>query len=266
MNDLSPRQRDILHLLRRDGEAGVEALATLFVTTPQTIRKDLKALGALGHVVRYHGGARLRPGRDYLDYDIRGRVASREKRQIGLAAADRLPQGATVFINAGTTTEAAAQALPPGLRLTVITDNVHTANILRQRPEISTIICGGTVRVSDGAVVGSAAVSFLEQFQADYALISAAALGRDGVLMDYDLNEVAVARIMVSRAKEVIVLMDSHKFDALAPVRIGPVPKGATLITDRCGSNAIQSFCQRERIALVDLSRSSAPNAGASGA
>ena len=133
----NPKQHDN-HEQRE--EALVEDLAEDLRTTPQTIRKDLSVLVQTGLVLRFHGGARLRPGRTYIDIDARGRVAAREKRLIGAAAAERLAQGATVFVNAGTTTEAAVRALRPGVQLTVITDNVHTADVLRQRPEINVII------------------------------------------------------------------------------------------------------------------------------
>ncbi|HSG54488.1 MAG TPA: DeoR/GlpR family DNA-binding transcription regulator, partial [Paracoccaceae bacterium] len=248
------RQETILALVRQQGRVLVEDLSRSLGTTPQTIRKDLRQLEEAGHVTRFHGGARLRAGQAYLAYELRRAMAGREKRAIGEAAARMLPQGATVFINAGTTTEEAARALPEGMGLRVICDNVEIANITRRISGVTTIVAGGEVRPADGAVVGAAAVAFLEQFRADFALIGAAAVSADGTLMDYDLDEVMVARVMMRNAGQVLLLVDSGKFDASAPVRIGHVGETAMVITDTCPSAGLRDVCAREGVTLCEIS------------
>ena len=124
-----------------------------------------------GELSRFHGGASLKAGLEYLAYDLRRAIAAPAKEAIARAAIALLPPGASVFINAGTTTEAAARAMQDCPRLNVIADNVNIANITRKYSGISTIVAGGEVRSADGAVAGAAAVNFLDQFSADYALI-----------------------------------------------------------------------------------------------
>ncbi|WP_112323108.1 DeoR/GlpR family DNA-binding transcription regulator [Oceanibium sediminis] len=259
---LSDRQDMILALLRQQGEVVVDDLASRLQTTPQTIRKDLRALARHGYATRFHGGATLRPGQVYLDYDTRARVAAGAKQMIGVAAARMLPRGATVFLNAGTTTEAVARALTGNHRLSVITDSVHIADILRKLPEVSVIIAGGAVRGADGAVVGAAAVSFLEQFRVDYALIGAAAITADGDLMDYDLDEVMVARTMIRNARDAFLLADGSKFGVNAPVRVAHLSDTTALITDRCESAAIRELCETHGVDLQELSSPSGANPG----
>jgi DeoR family glycerol-3-phosphate regulon repressor len=58
MEPVTPRQADIVTLIRSEGRATVEALAERFHVTRQTIRKDLELLGSRGLVQRFHGGAR----------------------------------------------------------------------------------------------------------------------------------------------------------------------------------------------------------------
>ena len=250
---MSLRDDAILALLRQHGKVQVEDLARGLNLTPQTIRKDLRRLEDAGQVTRFHGGASLRSSLGYVDYEIRRGLAARAKAAIGRAAAERLPKAATVFINAGTTTEAAARALDSVAKLTVITDNVQIANIIRIFPGITTIVTGGQVRPADGAVVGAAAVSFLDQFRADYALIGAAAVAADGTLTDFDLDEALVARAMIRNAERVMVLADSTKFAASAPVRIGDLSRADTLITD-APSPATRDLCARAEVELVEVS------------
>lgn len=256
MVPLNKRQSDILTLVRRHGKATVDELASLMATTPQTIRKDLRFLEAAGEIARYHGGASVRSGLEYMAYDIRQGIGAQAKAAIGAAAVRRLPTGASVFVNAGTTTEAAAHQMARNTRLSVITDNVHLADITRKIPGISTVVAGGEVRPSDGAVVGAAAVAFIEQFQTDFALIGAAAIAPDGTLLDYDLNEAMVVRAMMRRTRHVILLADQTKFTASAPVEIGHLRDVHCFITDRCSSADVRAVCEAQGVELIETARS----------
>lgn len=259
---MTARHDTILALIRSQGKVRVEDLARLLNATPQTIRKDLRMLEAAGHVSRFHGGASLRAALDYVDYDLRRTIAAEAKAAIGAAAVAALPQGATVFINAGTTTEAAARALNGDKRLTVIADNVNIANITRYITGVTTIVAGGQVRPADGAVVGAAAVGFLDQFRADIALIGAAAVADDGTLMDYDLDEALVARAMIRNAAKTFLLVDESKFGRSAPVRIGSVAEAALLITDRGPSPAVRALCTRQGIEIRETTPARRPPSG----
>lgn len=249
MNPEGQRQQSVLALVRHEGQVRVEDLARRLSTTPQTIRKDLRVLESAGLITRFHGGAQLRAGREYLAYSTRARVATAAKQAIGSAALAALQPGMTVFLNAGTTTEALARALSPQIRLTVITDSAHIANILRVNESISVIVAGGAVRASDGAVVGAAAVAFLEQFRTDIAIIGAAAIGADGMMMDYDLDEVMVARTMMRNASDTLLLADGTKFNGKAPVTFGHVRDLSRAITDTASKETRGLFARND----VDL-------------
>lgn len=252
---MNTRQKDILTRIRAEGKVWVEELVAALGTTPQTIRKDLRTLEKAHLVTRFHGGASLRAGLEYLAFEARRAIAAPQKQAIAEATQRLLPDNATIFLNAGTTTEAVARAMAARTRLRVITDNVHLANILRQMPGISTIVAGGEVRPSDGAVIGASAVGFLAQFRVDYAIIGAAAIGADGTLYDYDLNEAEVVRAMIARAGHIILAADASKLEATAPVRIGHIAQVQTFVTDRCTPPALCSLIAAEGIELVETAK-----------
>ena len=108
---LSPRQSDIVALAKSEGRVSVEGLADRFNVTPQTIRKDLNDLCERGVLQRYHGGAILASGTANLGYEARRKLATDEKRRIGLKAASLIPDSSSLLINIGTTTEQVAAAL-----------------------------------------------------------------------------------------------------------------------------------------------------------
>ena len=132
---LSERQTDILHRARARGRVEVEALAPEFAVTTQTIRRDLNDLSENGLLARVHGGAVLggAGGQRRLRRAARGRGAGEAARS-GSAAAAMIPDGCSVILNVGTTTEEVARALVERRDLVVITNNLNVVASSRARP------------------------------------------------------------------------------------------------------------------------------------
>lgn len=247
---LHERHADILRQLDISGRLDVVDLAARYRTTAQTIRKDLHALEQVGRLVRIHGGAVRVPRASYMDYAHRLLVAPAQKAAIGQACARLIPNGSTVFINVGTTTEAAAHALRNHRSLRIITDNVRVANVLRSFPGIEVLIAGGRVRATDGAIVGDQAVSFIRQFRVDFALVGAAAIEEDGALLDHDLHEAQVATAITETARHVILAADHGKFGRKAPICIGQLSGVHSFVTDAPPPPAIRTVCDRAQVAV----------------
>src|SRR6201981_2542818 len=158
MPGLSHRQTEILNIPRAFGRVTVEDLARRFEVSAQTIRKDLNDLCDQRSLTRIHGGAIIASGVENLAYEARRFVAAEEKKAIGAAAAALIPNGSSLFINIGTTTEEVARALTSHEDLLVITNNLNVARTLYPFPSFDVIVAGGPVRRSDGAIVGAAGV------------------------------------------------------------------------------------------------------------
>ncbi|MEM9223965.1 MAG: DeoR family transcriptional regulator [Pseudomonadota bacterium] len=244
------RQDAIADMVRARGRVTVDGLASHFGVTPQTIRKDLNDLAVRRRIVRVHGGAIRPSGTENLEYDNRRQIAADEKAAIGAKVAAIIPDDASLFINIGTTTEAVSEALLGHRSLMVITNNLNVANRMRIYPQIEVVISAGSVRGSDGGVVGEAAVDFIRQFKVDFAVISASAIDPDGALLDFDFREVKVARAIIENARHVILAADSTKFARRAPVRIGHLAQMDTFVTDEC-SASLQKVCEEHDVRLI---------------
>jgi len=169
-------------------------------------------------------------------------LAIDHKKAIGKAVADLIPDNASLFMNIGTTTEAVAHALVDHKRLMVITNNINVATILRPYSENQVLIASGEVRSSDGAIVGEAAVDFINQFNVDYAVIGSSAIDADGSLLDFDYREVKVSQAILSNSRHVILAADSSKHERTAPVRIGHLSQIHSFVTDRCPNDDFQNL------------------------
>jgi DeoR family transcriptional regulator, glycerol-3-phosphate regulon repressor len=254
MTPLSQRQLQILAIARKQGSVGVDGLAEQFSVTPQTIRKDLNELCDARHLTRTHGGAILSSGVENLTYDSRRQLSAVEKGNIGRHAATLVPNDCSLFINIGTTTEEVARALIRHEGLMVITNNIHVAQILLPCPRIEVIVVGGTVRRSDGGIVGEQAVDAISQFKVDFAVMGVSAIDDDGALLDFDVREVRAARAIINNSRHVILTADTSKFTRTAPVRIGHLCQIDTFVTDAAPPEPILEICRSNgmRLEVVD--------------
>ncbi len=251
---LNSRQAEILDIAKVQGRVFVEELAVRFSVTPQTIRKDLNDMCDARMLTRIHGGAHYPSGNENLEYEARRLMSAGEKQAIGKAAAALIPDGASLFINIGTTTEAVGEALTGHSSLMVITNNINVANRLRVFSSMEVVIAGGVVRATDGGIVGEAAVDFIRQFKVDYAVIGVSAIDEDGALLDFDFREVKVAQAIIANARHVILVSDASKFERTAPVRIGHISQVHTFITDRCPQEKVREICALNEVQVIETS------------
>ena len=222
----------------------VEGLAARFGVTQQTIRRDLAELTQSGALARVHGGAILPPGASNIEYDARRRLNAQAKAAIGRAAAAHIPNGACIFLDIGTTSEAVARALSGHEGLMVVTNNLHVAEILGPGAA-EVVVTGGALRPADMGLVGPLAVQTIERFRFDHALLGCSALHEAGDMLDFDVQEVAVSQALLRRAGQVTLVADASKFQRTAPVRIGAITDVARMITDAPLPAPLAALCAR---------------------
>ncbi|MCC2111143.1 MAG: DeoR/GlpR transcriptional regulator [Hyphomicrobiales bacterium] len=251
MHPLPPRQTDILEIARQEGRVDVETLAARFDVTPQTIRKDLNDLCNMEKLQRVHGGAVIPSNTVNVAYRARRQIAAEGKARIGTAVAELIPNGASVILNIGTTTEQVAQALRGHQGLMVITNNLNVAMILSDAPGIELIVTGGMVRKTDGGIVGAAAIDLIRQFKVDYAVIGASAIDEEGALLDFDYREVRVAQAILAQARQKILVADTTKFARRASVQIGQLSDIDIFVSDAQPPAGIVTICRGAEVELI---------------
>ncbi|MGE8396660.1 MAG: DeoR/GlpR family DNA-binding transcription regulator, partial [Comamonas sp.] len=155
----NPRQLQLLEEVRNQQSATVEQLAETLGVTLQTVRRDVQKLAASGLLVRFHGGVRVPSATvENLAHTRRETLNADGKARIAKAIAQAVPNGCSLILNIGTTTEAVAKALLHHRGLRVITNNLNVAAILSSNAECEVIVAGGVVRTRDRGIIGEAAV------------------------------------------------------------------------------------------------------------
>ena len=223
MNRADSRKKNLLEFLNKRGYATIEELAQNFSVTPQTMRRDINQLADEGRVQRFHGGVGMPLGTENIIYDERKRLFPEEKRRIAELVAGHIPDGASLCINIGTTTEAVAVALLQHKNLRILTNNLNVARICAGNPSFEVIIAGGTVRSHDLGVTGTETEHFIREFRMDFGIIGISGVDGEGNLLDYDYREVSVARTIIAHSRRIFLACDNSKFGRPAMVKVGHV-------------------------------------------
>ncbi len=257
----NPRQSGVLDTVRERGSVTVEALAEQFGVTLQTVRRDIKLLTDAGLVARFHGGVRLPSSTtENIGYRQRQSLHDEAKRRIARAVAREVPDGCSLIINIGTTTEAIARELVHHRGLRVITNNLNVAAILADNADSEVIIAGGLVRQRDRGIIGEATVEFIGQFRVDIGLIGISSIEADGTLRDFDYREVKVTQAIIRASRQVWLAADHSKFNRPAMVELGRLDQVDALFTDTRPPPAVDALLAEAGVQcqLADP----APNAG----
>jgi DeoR family transcriptional regulator, fructose operon transcriptional repressor len=229
------RQQAIASLVIANGRASVAELAQAYDVTTETVRRELAALDKAGVLRRVHGGAVPVRALHLVEAGVgeRETTHAEHKDAIAAAAVDLLPQsGATVLLDAGTTTARIAAHLPTDRELVVVTNSVPIAARLATMPSVSLQLLGGKVRGVTQATVGEQTLRVLDMLRVDMAFIGTNGITVRHGLSTPDSEEAAVKRAMVSSANYVVAVADSSKVGQEDFVSFAPLASVDTLITD----------------------------------
>ncbi len=144
-------------------------------------------------------------------------------------------------MNGGTTSIEVARAIAahPDLadqvgrsRVTVVTNAVNIANELTVRPQIKLVMTGGVARTQSYELTGPLARRSLIRLRLDIAFIGAEGVDlADGITASHE-GEAEINGLLVSRARRVVVVVDSSKLGKAAFARICGLGAVDELITD----------------------------------
>jgi DeoR family glycerol-3-phosphate regulon repressor len=231
-DELTERQRTILTLVQELGFTTIETLAERFGVSAQTVRREIIRLQAGNFLQRFHGGAGLASGGIRSAYAQKLTISPEGKERIGGAVAAIVPPGSSVFLDVGTTVEAAARAMlnTPGLR--VVTASVSVAQIFCNRGIFDVVVTGGSTRGANGSLVGPATIASIRGFRFDYAILGLGGFDDDGSPMDFDLEKIAVRQAAIERAHKVVMVADRSKFGQSGTARIAPAAAISLVMVD----------------------------------
>lgn len=251
----------ILERLRADGAVRVAELMVELQVSDMTVRRDLEALEAQGHLVRVHGGATLlrdsavhEPG-----FDTKRSLEHDAKLAIAEAAADLVEPGMAVAISAGTTTYEISRRLQNVPRLTVVTNSVPAAEVLYHGGRSDqTIILSGGVRTPSNALVGPFAVSALRAVNVDIVFLGVHGIHARAGYTTPNMLEAETDQALIETGGRLVVAADHTKWGVTGVSTIARIDAADSVITDAAIDAEARAVLEAEVGELVVARASSA--------
>jgi DeoR/GlpR family transcriptional regulator of sugar metabolism len=228
------RRRLILDHARGNGHIEVAGLAIQLDVSTETVRRDLTVLEEHGLVRRTHGGAYPTDGAGFestTTYRSGHRVP--EKRRIAAAAADRLGDAETIYLDEGFTPQLVADELIKLEHpLTTVTASLAVATALAPVETMSVILLGGRVRGRTLGTVDYWATNMLSDLVIDLAIMGTNGISRDRGLTTPDPAVSAVKHKVVEVSRRRLFVGIHTKFGTHSFCKFADVADFETLITD----------------------------------
>ena len=257
MGKRSEAQKQIIKLLRRNGELSVADAVSNLGISEATVRRHFADLEKQDVLLRVYGGVRLPAAGDGV-YLFKSRSISnlREKRQIGRAAAALIKSRERLFCDSGTTVLEFGNALagrfvPGGLSdITVITNSLVYSEELTQRCQV--MLTGGLLRPARKDLSGLNALQNIERYNFSRAVLGADGISPEGVLSTTDEDTSLLAAAALRRSKEALILIDSSKLGIPSFVEYGALEPGKfTLVTDSGADKSLVSKWRECGISVI---------------
>ena len=227
------RQGRLQALVEERRRVSVPEIADHFAVSLATARRDLESLAAQGKVQRVHGGAvALRRAPPEPPVVQRSSEQAEEKARIAAAAAALVGDGDTIFLGSGTTTAAVAACLRRHRHLSVFTNSLAVVNALHDAPGVTVNLLGGTVRMSEGSLIGPFTMQALTSLRAVRVFMGIRAIDLEAGLTNNYLEESLVDREILRIASQTILLADHTKCGRVSTVFVAPLEEVDVLITD----------------------------------
>ncbi|MCQ2426670.1 MAG: DeoR/GlpR family DNA-binding transcription regulator [Lachnospiraceae bacterium] len=218
-----------------------------------TLRRDIEYFEREGEAIKVRGGARsmkfiTTSMEDAFNQRLKKNTNAKEK--IAERAAAMIETGRSIFLDSGTTMQYLAERLPDE-RLTITTTGINIAMALMNKIHPIVNVVGGMLNRDSISVSGIQATQFLESINIDIAFIVPSGIsGRTG-LTSGNYIECELKRMIVEKARRVIVLMDSSKLDKALPYTFCSIDQIDTIITDDELSYDVMKKAQEHGVEVI---------------
>lgn len=257
----SERHRVILSAVQDRPVVTVPDLCQLTGASEATIRRDIATLDEAQKLRRVRGGAEAinppaLPGLAGRPYSLNEHVNIAQKQAIARAAVDLCADGEPIIINGGTTTFQMVHPLA-NRRLQVFTNSFPIAEHLLKHTKNTIMLSGGAIYREQNIILSPFDNDVTRNFCARRMFMGAQGLGPLG-LMEADPLLIQAEQKLIGRADELVVLVDSSKFENRSSLVLCPLSRIHVVITDDGISDRAASMLDAADIQLIVVSSGAA--------
>jgi DeoR/GlpR family transcriptional regulator of sugar metabolism len=230
------RRNAVRNLLASKPFVSLRELEQMFPNvSSMTLRRDIEYFESQGEAIKVRGGARsmkfiTTSMEDTFNLRLSENPDAKEK--VALAAIELIETRRSLFIDSGTTMLKLASLLPDE-RLTVTTTGPNIALELVKKNQPIVNIVGGMLNRDNISVSGNQALRQINDINIDIAFIVPSGISAQNGLTSGNYSECELKKLVVEKARKVIVLMDSSKLDKILPYTFADLTEVNTIITDK---------------------------------
>lgn len=232
----SERREIIREMLQNKPFVALRELEARFPDiSSMTLRRDIEYFEKIGEAIKVRGGARsmkfiTTSMEDNFNFRMSENTQAKEK--IAFKALELIEAGRSLFLDSGTTMLKLASLLPDE-RLTVTTTgpNIAMECIKKNQPIVN--IVGGMLNRDNISVSGNQSLRFLSDINIDIAFIVPSGMSAYNGLTSGNYIECELKKLVVEKARKVVVLMDASKLDKTLPYTFCGIGDIDIIISDR---------------------------------
>lgn len=248
------RRNAIRELLQRRPFVTIRELEELFPdVSSMTLRRDIEYFEKRGEAIKVRGGARsMKFITTSMEdaFNLRLHTNSSAKERVARKALSYLETGRSIFLDSGTTVLRLAENIP-NERISVTTTGLNVALELMKKELPIINMVGGMVNRDNITVTGVQSINFLENINIDVAFIVPSGIsGKDGLTCG-NFSDCELKRLVVQKARKVIVLMDASKLNKCLPYTFAAFEEADVIITDAEPPFDIAERARRAGIEIV---------------
>ncbi len=252
------RREQIRALLQVKPFIALKELEELFPdVSSMTLRRDIEYFEREHEAIKVRGGAR---SMKFITTQTDGSIAMRmnenvhSKDSIAQRAAQFLETGRSIFFDSGSTLQHIVQYVPNERFTFTTTDPAVALELCKVGAPIVNIV-GGRLDRDNQTVTGLQATRFLADINIDIALLSPSGLSDRSGFTVGNYSECELKRIVVEKARLVIILMDASKVDKSLPYTFASFDDADILITNAPLSPALAAQAAAKNVRVIDVSR-----------
>lgn len=247
------RHRLILNAVRDKPVVTVRESVELTGASEATVRRDIAKLDREKKLRRVHGGAEsLIPpqvmGLSGRPFAVNASLNMSKKRAIAREAAALCKDGEPIIINGGTTTFQMVHYLDHH-RATILTNSFPIAEHLLKHSKNNVLLPGGTVYREQNIILSPFDNDVTANFYAKRLFMGAQGLGPLGP-MESDPLLIQAERKLISQADELVLLVDSSKFEQRSSLILCALNRISIVITDDGIDDQNMKMLEQEGVTL----------------
>jgi DeoR family transcriptional regulator, ulaG and ulaABCDEF operon transcriptional repressor len=263
------RQRIILGEVAERPVVTVGQLVELTGASEATIRRDITSLDVAGRLRRVRGGAEaLHPpqtlGIAGRPFSVNETVNIEKKRAIARAAVDLCEDGDSIIINGGTTTYQMVHHLAQR-RMQIMTNSFPIAEHLLTNSKNTITVPGGAIYREQNIILSPFDNDVTRNFYARRMFMGAQGVSPIGV-MEGDPLLIQAEQKLINQAEELVLVVDSSKFESRSSLILCPLERVHTVITDDDISARDAKLVEHAGVRLIVAPAESAGGASTSAA